>query len=791
MGLAVDVYGNYPLVDMASGNLLILMPTAQQPPVVNPQIGIVVMTTNFFGDLVTQLNPVVNSTFNNDVKVAILAEEGTETSYTLDPNANFPDDSSSRITPLAYTDGLLEWNNSIVIPAMHGSNVLVRAVGTQDGRRPSDVISARFQFKVANPVINGKNPGNFTLSDGTEDAQLWYTIDGSAPTNSAPSRLYLPDSHLNIVDGTNDIPFKVRAFKAGYTPSAEESKTFLFTDLETSAIGIPGDYGAGIGSTIVVPIEVRVAGADAVRSLQFRVEVVPNDGAPQISSQFRILSISTNDFIPIPAPSTNPPISKVYFDGTTTGLEIAYIGESSGLKLTGTAVAALLAVPIPPTATAGQSYTIRVVQPSGTSDANQSSVPFVILDDRFITVADVSYLVGDSGVAYGYNAGDFGNGNLNNNDVNNAFHVSLGLYSLFPFTDLFDAMDAFPPDSSSTVGGDGQIRFLDWQLILNRSLRLTSDTLNWQRAWAPGGVRVPATATLNDAADMPGQTLVAPAPGAVWVRQACLSAASLANVQPGQTVQVPLYIKVAEGSSVSGLQFLAKIVPAPAAPALTERAQFVPAAGVPVGRWVDRLANNQVAYAWDLDTFNPLLEGRVLLGNVVFTVPATALAGQVYRVCFGNADGAPNVHTQYDFETFAAAVVVGAPVSPTQDPISDEWKTHFFGSVDNAQAASNADPDKDGSPNWQEFLAGTDPTDPHSHLHLMGPMQRADQGRKQVALKWLSAPGKHYLIESSSDLTPGTWKSVTTGVAGDGTVKEFLDTNAPSTTRYYRVRLQE
>ena len=53
--------------------------------------------------------------------------------------------------------------------------------------------------------------------------------------------------------------------------------------------------------------------------------------------------------------------------------------------------------------------------------------------------------------------------------------------------------------------------------------------------------------------------------------------------------------------------------------------------------------------------------------------------------------------------------------------MSDEWKVKFFGSVDSPDAAPDADPDKDGLPNWKEYLAVTNPTDAQSHLHLGTP----------------------------------------------------------------------
>ena len=229
VGLAMDIVGNFPVVDLGANQLLSIQVTAPQAPVTDPQIGIITLTTNLVGDTVTQLTPIVNATYNNDVLVAILGEEGVETFYTLDPNADFPEDPSSKNTPLRYADGMPEWTNSIVTPSLDGSNVVVRAISMQDGRRPSQVVSARFQFKVANPAINGKNPGNFTLSVGTDSAEIWYTTDGTSPTNNPPSIRYLPDSHLNVVNGTNDVLFTAQAFKSGLHPQlGSEQNVFVY-----------------------------------------------------------------------------------------------------------------------------------------------------------------------------------------------------------------------------------------------------------------------------------------------------------------------------------------------------------------------------------------------------------------------------------------------------------------------------------------------------------------------------------------------------------------------------------
>jgi hypothetical protein len=125
----------------------------------------------------------------------------------------------------------------------------------------------------------------------------------------------------------------------------------------------------------------------------------------------------------------------------------------------------------------------------------------------------------------------------------------------------------------------------------------------------------------------------------------------------------------------------------------------------------------------------------------------------------------------------------------TTDPISDEWKIKFFGSVDSPNADPNADPDGDGVPNWKEYLAGTDPTKAASNLHLSAPVQTWNKGKKQLTLRWLSAPGKKYVVESSTDLVNGPWTVMVQGVLGDGNVQQFIDSNATESTLYYRVRL--
>ncbi|MBI4659196.1 MAG: chitobiase/beta-hexosaminidase C-terminal domain-containing protein [Verrucomicrobia bacterium] len=627
--------------------------------------------------------------------------------------------------------------------------------------------------------------------------RIFYTTDATDPTTNS-FRLALSNNvgAIRWRETTRDLTsLRVVAFVG-----ASASEVVKGKPVATNEIGVTRDIAAGPGSTTIVPITVNLRLTEQLKSLQFRVEVAPSTAdLPAIPDQFRALSFSTNELIRIVTSAESEGVSTFgafrYDDGPARGLAITFIGTNANFSVKNFGVVAMLAVPIPSTAASGSRYEIRILNPSGTSDALEKAVPLGPMKPRQIVVSEVGFLAGDSSPASWYNADrlsgglGFGDGALNNNDVNNAFSASLGVRVPYPFSDLFSALDAYPEDTRDAAGGDGLIRFLDWQIVLRRSLGL--DASRWFRLYSTNGLRTSTSGESAALANLPASSLAESANSGFWLRQAAISAAAQENVQPGAPVAVPVYLTVGTGFQVSGLAFRATLYPEGDAPPLQQPLQFVPAAGLAKPIQNAGIAPNDLLCGWPIVpnySFNPPLQNRTLLGQIQVTLPNTARAGQVYTLRFSNADGSPNLTTQYDFETRPASLWVQTTAQQKPEIISDEWRIRFFGSVTAESAQPDWDPDNDGLSNLGEYLAGTSPVSASSTLRLEA--QPVDGTRNRVVLRWLGIPGRTYTIEAAGSLLEPDWKPLASDLIGSGSVQEFMPADAFSTSRFYRLRLQ-
>ena len=119
--------------------------------------------------------------------------------------------------------------------------------------------------------------------------------------------------------------------------------------------------------------------------------------------------------------------------------------------------------------------------------------------------------------------------------------------------------------------------------------------------------------------------------------------------------------------------------------------------------------------------------------------------------------------------------------------ISYAWLQSYGLATDGS--ADYQDSDGDGMNNWQEWIAGTDPTNPTSALRLLSPTNSLSG----LLLSWTSVANRTYFLQRASNLVGSPafspWQSNLTGQVG---ITSFVDTNGASLGAfYYRVGIQQ
>jgi hypothetical protein len=491
--------------------------TPRPPPPPAPEIG-------WFdyegipGDQTTVLHQVSGTnayTAHNDLLIAIDPTiAGVSTYYIAGPTpiATVPS-STNGSTPPFYQDGLLF---AQPLPVTTVPDLTIEAVNVGPGGS-SPIVTAEFLFQVANPTITGNNAAQFTVSDITTNVTLWYTIDGTNPTNASPSIGPIAITNGNPVtlsiNASTNILFQARAFRDGYSPSGIAVQSFSTNNIVPNTISFgfasgeaSSDFIASPGQTFYAPVTLSVLPDTTIYSLQFNLTVTnagsTNPGPPIINKVFGFQSMLMK---PIPGVtpiiyeaippamfvSTNPVPNPITLDGSTnfssllvtdTSLNLLGVGwlERAGktnlydtitqdlitysmahdvlhLSENGLVEVGGYAFLVPTTATNGQTYQIQIGRPSATSDGigapgssvfiyaptNGSLTAGAINSIKNVTMGQLKYLVGNVYPFRWFNAGDFGNTNLQNADVEQVFESAIYNWNYPPFgSDFFDAMDS-------------------------------------------------------------------------------------------------------------------------------------------------------------------------------------------------------------------------------------------------------------------------------------------------------------------------------------------------------------
>lgn len=862
------------------------------PPVPAPAVGWVDFTLPP-GVVVSILRTNQPFVFHNDVKIAIAGVGGAEVHYEVGPTPvgvdTLPDPSATvGSTPPTYFDGMFPSQVPQTI-APPQPDLTVKAVGYAPQRTSSLVVSARFQFKVANPTVIGDNAALFSITDETANADLWYTTDGSDPAPGGPGSKELSGTNLSL-NASADLVFKVRAFRPNYQNSDIISKTFAADAFVPNSISFgfasgeaSSDFVASPGQLFYAPVTLSIVPGTLMYSFQFNVTVTnagPNPGPALTPGAFGFRSMLVKPdpanqgiFVGIPpamflttnatAPSVPPSNTTflynnswfenlMFSDNALNLLGVGWLERATQTNLYNTLTQDLIkfsmahdtvfneangkvilggyAFQVPSSAAPGQTYQIQLARPSATTDGigapgatifintptNGSLAAGPINSIKVVTAGQRKYVVGDCAPFRWFNAGDFGDTNVDNSDVMQVFQSAIYSFNYPPLgSDFFDSMDSCgalatqSPNGYLVKGatvsnpatlnllfngndttinqigfGDGKLDVCDVYVTFRRSLDPSLSL--FRRFWTNGVLGAEIVG------NPPGPQNTSPVPLGLQTPGSAAPAIHFAagdiRATAGQTIQIPVTAQIQGGYPLRVLMLNLSVNPLDGSPALTAPVQFAPNPALGQPTLGASSGNGNYGACWLNSTITGLTSNAVL-GTLTVTIPASAGPTASYAISFDHASASPNGLGSFAQTTTTGLITLAdRSTSSFNDGIPDSWRLRYFGSIYNVLSQASADADGDGANNWQEYVAGTDPTDVASCLKASTDQAAAAQAQDSV-IHWPSVSGKTYIIERSTSLFSPTWSPVST-VTGTGADMEIHDTSG-GTVRFYRVRVAQ
>lgn len=158
------------------------------------------------------------------------------------------------------------------------------------------------------------------------------------------------------------------------------------------------------------------------------------------------------------------------------------------------------------------------------------------------------------------------------------------------------------------------------------------------------------------------------------------------------------------------------------------------------------------------------------------------------NIMIGYSDNFASIGNANNFVVFDNIRVETVNPDLDGDGLPDAWEQQYFGNI-NGNATTDAD--GDGANSWQEFLAGTNPTNSLSAFRLLS----ATRTNNDVRVDWTTVGGHFYMVQVSTNATSGPTGPfvdlVTNFVSGtaEGTNSYTHIGGATNKAAYYRVRL--
>ncbi len=415
------------------------------------------------------------------------------------------------------------------------------------------------------------------------------------------------------------------------------------------------DCSAAPGDTAQCSVQLALQDRVEVATLQFNATADPDVPAPPPAR----VTFAPDGSLPPPSLNQVEPPSTVLvgwfspFDPRLNG--------SNGSRALGR-----LSVSVPATAQPGQTYRLRIVEPSATSDG-VTEVPVNSGADGRLTVVPRSapFLVCDvapagndrNGDGDAFDGGEFGDGRISNSDVVAIFRASLLANQRPPVdSDLFSAMDALAPeDAPPTCGGNGSLANNDVVLCFRRSL--LPSLPRYQRSRGGGSCSSTPSGAGGSAAvdtvaatllDAPALNSAAPSMGAHSTAVAAHARHSRApgalfpgtpnSANPGEIVSLPVRLRLRRHASVSTLQFAASLAAQGNAPLPVDPLHFESAPGFPAPD-LTMTEGPGLLLGW----LNPLPSSQrrsAVLGTLYFRIPEHARVGDEYVLRLRSPSGA-------------------------------------------------------------------------------------------------------------------------------------------------------
>jgi hypothetical protein len=122
------------------------------------------------------------------------------------------------------------------------------------------------------------------------------------------------------------------------------------------------------------------------------------------------------------------------------------------------------------------------------------------------------------------------------------------------------------------------------------------------------------------------------------------------------------------------------------------------------------------------------------------------------------------------------------------DDLADEWETAYDLSTF-APTANGRDDDADGDglTNWQEMMAGTNPTNSTSSLKVTNG-SAVDKERDMFTMSFSAVPGRHYVAKGTANFTDG-WRDVSAVVEATGdTASVNIPLEVYQSIGFYRIQ---